>query len=57
MAAAPWVRVPDYGAASNEISQAIVEAFRSRGIDIPFPQREVRVVSTTAYLSAARDAA
>jgi small conductance mechanosensitive channel len=57
MIVAPWVRVPDFGPANIEVSQAIVEAFRSRGITIPFPQREVRVLSTTAYVAAARDAA
>lgn len=57
MVVAPWVRVPDYAAANTEIGQAIVEAFRERDIVIPFPQREVRVLSTTAYVSAARDAA
>ena len=48
---APWVNAPDYGPASAEINQAILEAFRARGIVIPAPQREVRVLSTTAYLA------
>ncbi len=56
MVAAPWVRVPDYGAANTELSQAIVEAFRASNIAIPFPQREVRVLSTTAYVSAGEGA-
>jgi small conductance mechanosensitive channel len=50
MAVAPWVRASDYGPASAEINQAILEAFRARDIVIPAPQREVRVLSTTAYL-------
>jgi len=40
----PWVSVPDYGAAQLEIYQAILEQFRARGIEIPFPQREVRLL-------------
>ena len=51
MSVAPWVRVPDFGPAGGEITSALLEAFRSRGIVIPAPQREVRVLSTTAYVS------
>ena len=40
----PWVAVVDYGAASGEINQAVVEQFRAKRIDIPFPQREVRLL-------------
>ena len=50
LAVAPWVQAPDYGPAGGEINQAIVETFRARDIVIPAPQREVRVLSTTAYL-------
>jgi len=39
----PWVAVPDYGGAQAEIYQAIVEQFRANKIEIPFPQREVRL--------------
>jgi len=42
----PWVSVPDYEAATSEINQAVLETFRSRNIAIPFPQREVRMVTT-----------
>ena len=56
IAAAPWVAVPDYGAAGSELQQEILEAFRGRGIVIPFPQREVRVVSSSAYVAEARAA-
>ena len=41
----PWVNVPDYGIAGGEINKAIVEEFRARGISIPFPQREVRLLN------------
>jgi small conductance mechanosensitive channel len=50
LAVAPWVQAPDYGPAGAEINQAILETFRARDIVIPAPQREVRVLSTTAYL-------
>ena len=60
----PWVSAPDYGAAVGEVNRGVLEAFRARGIDIPFPQREVRVISanaglreTTADRLAGRDAA
>jgi small conductance mechanosensitive channel len=43
----PWVKVPDYGAASAEIYLAVVETFRARQIEIPFPQREIRLLSQT----------
>ena len=44
----PWVSVPDYPAATGEINKAIVETFRARQIVIPFPQREVRLLSDAA---------
>jgi small conductance mechanosensitive channel len=40
----PWSPVGDFGNASAEIKLAIVDAFRSRNVEIPFPQREVRVL-------------
>ena len=46
--AAPWVSVPDYGPAGAELYPAILEEFRR--IVIPFPQRDIRVVSSTAYV-------
>lgn len=45
---APWVGVPDYGAAIGEVNKAVVEEFRARGISIPFPQREVRLLGAAA---------
>lgn len=42
----PWVQVENYGPAQLELYQAIVEQFRERKIDIPFPQSEVRLLST-----------
>ncbi len=44
----PWVAVPDYVAAVSEVNKAILESFRARNIEIPFPQREVRVIGSLA---------
>ena len=41
----PWVAVTDFGAAGSEINQAVLASFRDAGINIPFPQREVRMVA------------
>ena len=43
LAIRPWVSVPDYVEAQAEIYLTVLEAFRARGIEIPFPQREVRL--------------
>jgi small conductance mechanosensitive channel len=40
----PWVSVPDYFIAQTEVNQAIVEQFAQKGISIPFPQREVKIM-------------
>lgn len=40
----PWVNVPDYPAAIGELNRSLVETFRTRGISIPLPQREVRLL-------------
>jgi small conductance mechanosensitive channel len=44
IAVRPWVGVDDYGAAIDELSRAILEDCRKRGISIPFPQHEVRLI-------------
>lgn len=44
IAVKPWTAVPDCGPASAEIYEAIIEQFRARKIEIPFPQREVRML-------------
>jgi small conductance mechanosensitive channel len=44
----PWVNVPDFVPAQLEIYQAVIEKFRARGIDIPFPQRDVRLLGQSA---------
>lgn len=44
IAVRPWTSVADFNEACGEINQAIAEQFRDRGIVIPFPQREVRLL-------------
>ncbi len=44
----PWVGVDDYWTAIGEINKAVLETFRSRGIVLPFPQREVRLVGSAS---------
>jgi small-conductance mechanosensitive channel len=41
----PWTSVSDFGPAGAEINKAIIERFREAKINIPFPQREIRVLS------------
>ena len=41
----PWVAVPDFAPAQGELYQAVVERFRAAGIEMPFPQREVRLLT------------
>ncbi len=43
----PWVSVGDYGIVDGEIYQAIIEQFRVRKIEMPFPQREIRLLNGT----------
>lgn len=45
IAVKPWVSVADFGDATGEINKSIVETFRGRGIVIPYPQHEVRLLS------------
>lgn len=44
IAVKPWVKADVYGQAVSELNKAVLEAFRGRGIVIPFPQREVRML-------------
>ena len=44
----PWVAVADYGAVAGELNLSLVEQLRQRGIAIPFPQREVRLIGGDA---------
>jgi small conductance mechanosensitive channel len=45
IAVKPWTAVPDFNPAQAEIYQAIIDHFRARKIEIPFPQHEVRLLS------------
>ena len=45
IAVKPWVKIPDYVPAQAELYQAIVEQFRTDDIQIPFPQREIRMLN------------
>lgn len=44
----PWVRVVDVVAAEPELYQALVEAFRARGIGIPVAAHDVRLMNNEA---------
>jgi small conductance mechanosensitive channel len=48
IAVRPWTSVPDYPIAGGEIYKAIVERFRERKIEMPFPQMEVRLLQNVA---------
>ncbi len=43
----PWVQVADYVPAPGEIMAAVLNTFRAHAISMPFPQREVRLLSET----------
>src|SRR5882757_1890686 len=44
----PWVAVSDFGIVSGELNLSVAENLRQRGIAIPFPQREVRLIRDAA---------
>ena len=44
----PWTSVADYAAAQTEIYQDIIEQFRTNNVQIPFPQRDVRMITNPA---------
>ncbi|MDA0737996.1 MAG: mechanosensitive ion channel family protein [Nitrospirae bacterium] len=43
----PWVNIPDYVDSQAELYEAIVEQFRINDIQIPFPQREIRMMNAS----------
>ncbi|HKU48052.1 MAG TPA: mechanosensitive ion channel domain-containing protein [Burkholderiales bacterium] len=50
VAAGPWVSIADAGPAVGELNKAILDALQAARIEIPFPQREIRMVASTAYV-------
>lgn len=46
----PWSNLSEFGPAAAEIKLAVVDAFRARKIEIPFPQREIRVIAGKALV-------
>jgi small conductance mechanosensitive channel len=44
----PWVLVSDFGPAAAQLNQAVFDEFRKRKIEIPFPQRDVRLLNGRA---------
>lgn len=53
IAVKPWTSLADYISAQAEINKAIIERFRESGIQIPFPQREIRLLPDTNLKSVA----
>jgi small conductance mechanosensitive channel len=45
IAVKPWVQVGDFGLVEGELNLSIVAALRQRGVAIPYPQHEVRLIS------------
>jgi small conductance mechanosensitive channel len=48
VAVKPWVAVQDQVAATGEIYAAVLSALRARGVVMPVPQREVRLIGQPA---------
>ncbi len=44
IAVMPWTRLADFGPVQGEIYQKILDVFQDRGVEMPFPQREIRVL-------------
>ena len=41
----PWSELKNYAAVRAEVHLAIAAAFRANDIEIPFPQREIRILN------------
>jgi small conductance mechanosensitive channel len=48
IAVKPWVAVADYGSIAGELNLSLLAELRRRGIGIPYPQREVRLIGGDA---------
>jgi small conductance mechanosensitive channel len=44
IAVRPWVSVVDYGMVAGELNVSLLAELRRRGVAIPYPQREVRLI-------------
>jgi small-conductance mechanosensitive channel len=44
IAVRPWVAVADYGMVAGELNVSLLAELRRRGVGIPYPQREVRLI-------------
>jgi small conductance mechanosensitive channel len=44
IAVRPWVSVADYGMVAGELNVSLLAELRRRGVVIPYPQREVRLI-------------
>jgi small conductance mechanosensitive channel len=44
IAVRPWVSVADYGMVAGELNVSLLAELRRRGVAIPYPQREVRLI-------------
>lgn len=44
--AKPWVNLADYVQAKGELYQELVERLRDKNIEMPFPQREIRLLDS-----------
>jgi small conductance mechanosensitive channel len=53
LAIKPWAALADFGATQTEVNKAVLEALRAANISIPFPQREIRVLSGGDFKSVA----
>jgi small conductance mechanosensitive channel len=40
----PWTAVPDAGPAGAQIYSAIITRFKAKGIEIPIPKQEIRMI-------------
>ncbi|HEY4038443.1 MAG TPA: mechanosensitive ion channel domain-containing protein [Burkholderiaceae bacterium] len=54
IAARPWVAVADFGAVESELNLSLVQAMRQHGIEMPFPQYEVRLLGALGEIQTAR---
>ena len=43
-----WTALQDFGMAQHEVYLAVIERFREKGIEMPFPQREIRLLNAPA---------